>query len=96
MQLSLKLAIWNANGISQHRLEVEHFLKSNHIDILLTSETHLTEASSFHITGYDLISAQHPSGSARGGAAIIIKSSIEFTAIESITENWVQMANIKI
>ena len=38
MQLNLTIAIWNANGISNHKNEVEIFLKNNFIDIFLISD----------------------------------------------------------
>jgi hypothetical protein len=38
-----KIAAWNANGLTQHLKEVEVFLITQKIDILLVSETHFTE-----------------------------------------------------
>ena len=96
MQISLRLAIWNANGLAQHRLEVEHFLKANHIDILLCSETHFTNRSFFQISGYDMINTNRPDGLAYGGAAVLIKSTLDFTAIEPTAESWAQVASVKL
>ena len=54
MQPNLKIAIWNANGLSNHTQEVEIFLKTYFIDIFLVSETHFTDRSykycKYHLT----------------------------------------------
>jgi len=42
MERKLKLATWNANGLSKQSLEVKAFIFSQNIDILLVSETHFT------------------------------------------------------
>jgi hypothetical protein len=41
----LKLAIWKANGLIQHRDELKMFLYTHDIDVMLISETHFTEKS---------------------------------------------------
>jgi len=35
----LRISTWNANGVSQHKLELAQFLLDNHIDVMLLSET---------------------------------------------------------
>lgn len=49
---TLHIALWNANGLCQHRQEVEVFLRTNNIDILLVSESHFTDKSYFKVSGY--------------------------------------------
>lgn len=73
MQLSLKIAIWT----SSQRLEVEYFIKTKNVDILVlqVSETHFTDKSYFKINGSDLIISNYLDGMAHGGSAILIKSS---------------------
>lgn len=56
-QLDLRFALWNANGLGQHRNEVEMFLKNNQLDMLLVSETHFNERSYFQIPGFNVIKA---------------------------------------
>jgi exonuclease III len=41
----LQLALWNANGLSQHMEELKTFTSTHNIDIVLISETHITEKS---------------------------------------------------
>lgn len=96
MQLNLRIAIWNANGVSNHKNEIEIFLSSNFIDILLISETHLTTKSYFKISGYDIVNANHPNNSARGGSAVIIKSNIKYETMQEIKLPYLQAAGVKI
>jgi exonuclease III len=42
----LMIALWNANGLAQHKDEIQLFLRHNKIDILLISETHFTTKKS--------------------------------------------------
>lgn len=95
-KINLRIALWNANGLANHLLEVESFLKNNYIDIMLISETHGTDRSYFNITGYATIATNHPSNCAYGGAAILIKRSILYEQQESICTDAVQASCIKI
>lgn len=95
-QIDLRIAIWNANGLSNHKDEIQVFLKSNNIDIILISETHFTNRSFFKIYGYDLICANHPDNKAHGGSAIIIKSSIRYRVMDSVSSNAIQAACIQV
>ncbi len=51
---SLKLCIWNANGLAQHKLELHKFLNINEIDIIMVSETRFTTKNYFKIDGYSM------------------------------------------
>lgn len=94
--MNLRIAIWNANGISNHTREVEAFLKTNFIDILLVSETHFTSRSYFRISQYDLVTANHPENRAQGGSAILIKSSIKYNILNGVQRRNLQATNIQI
>lgn len=74
---NLKIVFWNANGLAQHALEVQSFLKLNQIDILLISETHFTKKNHLSIPHYKFYQAMHPDGTAHGGSAILIKNNIQ-------------------
>jgi hypothetical protein len=69
----LQLALWNANGLAQHELELQSFLSSSNIDMIL-SETHFAQNSYMRIPNYTLYHTTHPAGTARGGTAIILKT----------------------
>jgi hypothetical protein len=76
MAFFLQLALWNANGLSHHADELQTFLASRHIDIMLLSETHFTHKSYLRIPHYTVYHTSHPAGTARDGTAIIIKNTI--------------------
>lgn len=96
MQINLRIAVWNANGISRKYNEIEHFLKTKHIDIFLISETHMNKKSHFKIRGYDLITANHPDERCHAGSAVLIKRTIKYELAEEIREPHVQAAGVKV
>jgi len=90
----LKLAIWNANGLAQHKLEVQNFLIDFNIDIMLVSETHFTNSSYLKFKGYHLYNTNRPDGKAYGGTAIIIKKRIKHYELEKYREEHIQATSI--
>lgn len=72
MQLNLRIAIWNANGIVNHINEIETFLNRNCIDILV-SETHFSQRSYFKIRGYDIVFCNHPGEEPGAGRRLLLK-----------------------
>ena len=73
MTCKYKIVTWNANGLAQHNQEVNIFLSTHNIDILLISEIHFTEKNYFKCPGYTTYDTKHPSERAHGGTAVIIK-----------------------
>lgn len=96
MQINLRIGIWNANGLSNHKNEIEIFLKNNNIDILLISESHFTSQTYFKINRFDTIAANHPDNRAHAGAAILIKSSIKYEVLDPFEEPHLQAAGIRV
>lgn len=90
----LKVALWNANGLSQHKHEVQAFLIEHKIDIMLISETHFTNKSFFNIKNYLLYDTKHPDGKAHGGTAILIKSNIKHFQHPSYSSEHIQATSI--
>ena len=86
----LKICYWNANGLSQHKLEVEQFLHTEGIDLLLDSETHLTVKNCFRIKGYYSFDTKRPSGRACGGSAIIVKKNVKDSPMPEFKEDFFQ------
>lgn len=91
---SLRIALWNANGLAQWRLETESFLRLQKIDVLLVAETHFTNKTFFNITGYSLYHTQHPDGTARGGSAILIRNGIQHYQYNSYQQDYAQITSI--
>lgn len=96
MANSLRIAEWNANGIIQKKTEIEMFLKLHNIDILLVSESHFTDRSFIKIPHYNIYHAQHPDGTAHGGSAIIIRSSIVHHELPAYQTDFLQATIIQV
>jgi len=94
MPRTLKLALWNANGLFQHEQEVQSFLSEHQIDIMLISETHNTKKSFIKIPRYTIYNTIHPDGTAHGGTAIIIKSIIKHHEIEKYEKDYLQATTV--
>ena len=92
----IKICIWNANGVSQHKLEISNYLYTNHIDMLLISETHLTDKHNFHIQGYNFYKSNHAGGKSHDGAGIRIRSRIKHEALDIDSTAHIQAASISV
>jgi hypothetical protein len=64
----LQLALWKANGLTQHTEELITFISIHNIDIMLISEMHFTKKSCLKLPNYAVYHNNHPAGT-----AIIIK-----------------------
>lgn len=94
MSQTLKIAVWNANGLTQHGQEIKMFLQNQKIDIMLISETHYTNKSYLKIPKYNIYDTKHPDGTAHGGAAIIIRSSLKHHEIDKHYKDYLQATSI--
>ena len=91
-----KLGVWNANGLQQHFLELKTFIISNKIDIVLVSETHFTEKNYISIPNFKVYTTNHPSGTARGGTAIIIRNSISHSSNVEFKSEHIQSTSVSV
>jgi len=91
---SLLILQFNANGLKNHALELQTVLYNKHVDIALITETHLTKYSTIHIPGYKLLKTNHPDGTAHGGVAILIKSTILFELLPNFCLDHLQSCTI--
>lgn len=92
----LSIFLWNANGILQNLNELQLVLNEKKIVIALISETHLTKTSSLKIFGYNIIRADHPDGTAHGGAALLISNKIDHLPLPTYLSTNIQAASISI
>lgn len=92
----LKLAIWNANGLPRHVLELKAFIINNDIDIMLISETRFIKRSYIKIPNYMIYSTNHPDGTAHGGTAIIIKSTIKHYELNPYSTDYLQATSLSV
>lgn len=91
----LKIALWNANGLTQHSQEVKSFIVSCDIDIMLITKTHFTNKSYLKMTNYFIYSTRHPDRTAHGGIARIIKAKIKHE-VNDLGKDYLQATNITI
>lgn len=91
-----KIATWNSNGLTQRRQEVEVFLTTNQIDILLISEAHFTDRTYFKIPGFRIYDTKHPNGNARGGTAILIRQNIKHYEATKYETDYLQATTVMV
>ena len=72
MTQNLRIVTWNANGLTDRKLELEIFLATEKIDVALISESRFTSKSHLTIKNYNVYTTNHPSGNSHGGTAVII------------------------
>lgn len=96
MVQTLKLAVWNANGLCQHVHEVRAFLQIHKIDIMLISETHFTEKSYIKIPKYNIYNTNHPDGKAHGGTALIVKNDVKHYETDKYATDHLQATSVAV
>ena len=92
----LRVCFWNANGLNQHKSEISYFMKQQDIDVMLVSETHLTNRYNFYITGYSFYFTNHPDGKAHGGNGILIRNRIRHCALDEFSKDYLQATSINL
>lgn len=93
-QKDLRIAAWNANGVLNKKHDLEVFLNTQHIDICLVSETHMTNQSYLKIRGYKTYHTIHPDNQAKGGSAVIIKENINHYEERHLQRNDIQLTAV--
>lgn len=88
------MCFWNANGINQHKSELSNFLLKEDIDVMLVSETHLTNRYNFYIPGFSFHKTNHPDGKAHGGTGILIRNRMSHYALDEFSKNYLQATSI--
>uniref|UniRef100_A0A6M2DME9 Putative rna-directed dna polymerase from mobile element jockey n=1 Tax=Xenopsylla cheopis TaxID=163159 RepID=A0A6M2DME9_XENCH len=94
MVFTLRIGVWNSNGLAQHNHELYYFLQVQKIDVMLISETHFTSTPNIRFPGYSMYSTNHPDGTAHGGSAIIIRSAIKHCEFQSFSEEYLQASSV--
>ena len=69
-------------------------MRNKNVDVLLISETHLTNRYNFNITGYTFYSTNHPDGKAHGGTGILIRNRLRHYALDSFSKQYLQATSI--
>lgn len=94
MASSLRITTWNANEAFQRKSEIELFLTIEHIDILLLSETNLTEKSVFHIPNYCVYLTARPDHKAHGCSAIILRN--KYYKLSKLSNKEIQATRVRV
>lgn len=92
----MKKGTWNINGLAPNKQELETLIKINKLDVILVSESHLTERSVFRLTGFSIYCTNHPDGTAHGGTAILIKKSIKHHVLPEVKTEGIQATSISV
>lgn len=66
---------WNAEGVSNKKEELQHFLHENNINICCIQETHLQEEKTFKIRGYQVFRSDRK-GRKKGGVMTLVRNNI--------------------
>lgn len=94
--ISLRLATWNINGALSSAKDIEYFIKSNQLDAVLLSESHMSDDKTLNIPGFLTYNTPHPNGKSQGGAAIIINKRINHFIQRNYTSPHLQAATVTI
>jgi hypothetical protein len=70
------------------------FLSIYDIDVMLILETYFTEKNFIRIPHYIVYHTNHPAGTARGGTAILIKSSIQHHQLCNYSQDFLQATSV--
>lgn len=90
------MALWNSNGLQQHKPELEIFLEESKIDVCFISEAHFTRETSFKIHGFKTYHTLHPSNKARGGAVVIVRANIKHHEEPKFSSEFIQASTISL
>jgi exonuclease III len=96
MDNSLRTVLWNANGLTNHKLELQTSLNTHKIDHTLISETHFTTKTLFRMPNYKVYHIPHPEDRAHGGAAVIMRNSISHYELIHHQNNKIQADSVKV
>jgi len=91
----LRIVLWNANGIIQHKEELQVFLQDQLIDMII-SEPHLTDKSYLKLPGYKIYHTNYPDNTAHAGTAILIKSTINHHQLHKYEKDYLQATSIRV
>ena len=75
----MRIALWNANDVTQHKFELELFLKQQQIDVMFISETHFTDKNYLKINGYNFYHTQHHNGRPTAAAESLSNPALSIT-----------------
>ena len=92
----LRVVLWNRNGLSNLKVELQAFIDKHKTYIALISETHLISLEIFNIPHYTVYHTTHPEVTAHGVAAVILRSSIRHHELLPHQSDKIQAATVQL
>jgi exonuclease III len=92
----LRIATCNANGLLNHKQNVITYLHLKKIGVLLISESHFTDLTTFNIPQYITYSTPPPGCTTHGGSLIIICKSIPHNELPKYQTDKIQATTVEI
>lgn len=89
---TIKCCSWNANGVRSHIAELRTFIKVHKLDIIIVSETKLTQDINIRIKNFNLIRSDRTAHG--GGIAIVIRNNVPYRTVG--TDNTLAIENVTI
>jgi len=77
----------------KHTQEIKLFLRSQNLDVLLVSETHVTDKSHIHLPNYAVYHTPHPD-KAHGGTAVIVRRNLKHHSGTAYSTEHIQATSI--
>lgn len=74
---SLRIILWNANGLNQKESELLNFILENKINLALITENHYSHNSKHFFPSYNIYKTNHSNGTSQRGTAILISTLIQ-------------------
>lgn len=93
----LNIMFWNAQGITTltKQLQLEHFIETKKIDILLLAETFLKPQHTFQLKNFD-IHRNDRMNSAHGGVAIAVRNTITYKNCSQLSTLFIKNTSIEL
>ncbi|BET02093.1 Hypothetical protein NTJ_14912 [Nesidiocoris tenuis] len=92
----IAIVTWNCRGLNNKYHELNLFLSQHQIDLVLLTETKMAPHLHFHMPGYKIYRADHPSESRQAGSAILVRNNIPHSQLLPIRQPDVQIALIQL
>jgi hypothetical protein len=92
----LRIMQLNANGLLQHKDELQAILSTENIDICLISEIHFTSESHIKFRNFVIYHIIHPANTARGGSSVMIRDTIKHYEEEKCSTRDIQASSLTI
>lgn len=93
---NLTVLNWNADGLKRQRAIFLEFLARHNVDVACISETHLTNAETFKVPGYEVYRTDRNTPTASGGVAIIIKRKLAHYSLINLELENLETVAIKL